>query len=139
MNAFDAKRRGFQNELEAAGVRGYAPATFDVYAFGEVETAVSYYTCRGISGTGDQVRTITGLEYNVDVFDDVIVDIPVTVIPPDSLIDNVDFLGFTVSLKKFETDFRYVIDARFSSDNAGYAYSEIWVRFNGLAWNTNQD
>lgn len=125
---------GEQREVTLQSPITDVPETYDNFAFGKLEETVALYTCRAIRGDSDFKRTITGLEYRDDVFDDSLIDIPITEVPSDGIIPNVNFSGFSASLFKQENVYRYKVQGRWQVDEPNYDHSIVWVKINDEPW-----
>ena len=121
-NVGDTDTLTLQSNLEAV------PKELSAWAFGETTKIVKDYEIIGITGTGENWRTITALEYNPAALGDALaapVD-PITPLP--SLISAVSDFTFeefpTIIGKTWRSMLRVNIDAA----QPQYAYSEVWVQ-----------
>ncbi len=130
---------GDSQQITLASQLEKMPLDYANYAFGEANTVVQKYTCRSIKGDGNFVRTIGGLEYSEAIFDDAPADIVVVEVPKATLIENVDFAGFSASMFRDGNVFRYNVQARWGSDQQSYDKAEIWVSMNGEPWEYKGD
>lgn len=74
--AISSMSAGSYATLDVASWPSFTPSENDMYAFGTTTTTVKPFRCIEITRDNDQIREITGVEYNATIFDDSIPTLP---------------------------------------------------------------